>query len=114
MNQKPVCLKTVDPIVDGSFLAEILYQDPQCVVFRDVAPQAPVVPRRPIPHLSSMAHIDAQLLGHLLVVASQTAKTQGLSHCYHVVINDGKPKAQSIYHLHLHVLGDGQMGWPPG
>ncbi|XP_048359567.1 adenosine 5'-monophosphoramidase HINT2 [Sphaerodactylus townsendi] len=105
-------------IVDGSLPAEILYQDAQCVAFRDVNPQAPVhflvIPRRPIPRLSSVAPSDAQLLGHLLVVASQTAKAQGLSEGYRVVINDGKHGAQSVYHLHLHVLGGRQMGWPPG
>ncbi|KAM3849000.1 adenosine 5'-monophosphoramidase HINT2 isoform 2-T2 [Vipera latastei] len=63
------------------------------------------------------AHVlyeDDQLLGHLLVVASQTAKAEGLSEGYRVVVNEGKHGAQSVYHLHLHVLGGRQMGWPPG
>ncbi|XP_061468607.1 adenosine 5'-monophosphoramidase HINT2 isoform X1 [Rhineura floridana] len=105
-------------ILDGSIPADIIYKDEQCVAFRDVAPQAPVhflvIPRRPIPRISRVAESDAQLLGHLLVVASQMAKAEGLSDGYRVVINDGKLGAQSVYHLHLHVLGGRQMGWPPG
>nr|XP_056705086.1 adenosine 5'-monophosphoramidase HINT2 [Euleptes europaea] len=105
-------------ILDGSLPADVLYQDQQCMAFRDVAPQAPVhflvIPRRPVTRLSCVAESDAQLLGHLLLVASQTAKAQGLSDGYRVVINDGKHGAQSVYHLHLHVLGGRQMGWPPG
>ncbi|XP_066471797.1 adenosine 5'-monophosphoramidase HINT2 [Tiliqua scincoides] len=105
-------------ILDGSIPADFLYQDDQCVAFRDVAPKAPVhflvIPRRPIPRISHVAESDAQLLGHLLVVASQTAKAQGLSEGYRVVINDGQHGAQSVYHLHLHVLGGRQLGWPPG
>ncbi|KAL8204147.1 UNVERIFIED_CONTAM: hypothetical protein K2H54_068353 [Gekko kuhli] len=105
-------------ILDGSLPADVLYQDDQCMAFRDVAPKAPVhflvIPRRPIPRVSRVAESDAQLLGHLLVVASQTAKAQGLSDGYRIVINDGKQGAQSVYHLHLHVLGGRQMGWPPG
>ncbi|XP_062984418.1 adenosine 5'-monophosphoramidase HINT2 [Elgaria multicarinata webbii] len=105
-------------ILDGSIPADIIYQDDKCVAFRDVAPQAPVhflvIPRHPIPRISCVAESDAQLLGHLLVVASLTAKAEGLSDGYRVVINDGKQGAQSVYHLHLHVLGGRQMAWPPG
>ncbi|KAK9408693.1 histidine triad nucleotide-binding protein 2 mitochondrial [Crotalus adamanteus] len=105
-------------ILDGSIPAHVLYEDDQCMAFRDVSPQAPVhflvIPRRPLARLSRVAASDAQLLGHLLVVASQTAKAEGLSEGYRVVINEGKHGAQSVYHLHLHVLGGRQMGWPPG
>ncbi|XP_044300003.1 histidine triad nucleotide-binding protein 2, mitochondrial [Varanus komodoensis] len=105
-------------ILDGSLPADILYQDDKCVAFRDVAPQAPVhflvIPRRPIPRISCVTESDSQLLGHLLLVASQTAKLEGLSDGYRVVINDGRQGAQSVYHLHLHVLGGRQMRWPPG
>ncbi|NXV20561.1 HINT2 protein, partial [Cepphus grylle] len=55
-----------------------------------------------------------QLLGHLVVVAVRTAQAEGLTDGYRLVINDGKHGAQSVYHLHLHVLGGRQMGWPPG
>ncbi|XP_029768851.1 histidine triad nucleotide-binding protein 2, mitochondrial [Terrapene carolina triunguis] len=105
-------------IIDRTIRADILYEDDKCLAFRDVAPQAPVhflvIPKHPIPRLSRVAAGDAELLGHLLVVASQTAKVEGLVDGYRVVINDGKRGSQSVYHLHLHVLGGRQMGWPPG
>uniref|UniRef100_A0A8C6ZCS9 Histidine triad nucleotide binding protein 2 n=1 Tax=Nothoprocta perdicaria TaxID=30464 RepID=A0A8C6ZCS9_NOTPE len=100
--------------------ATVLYEDEKCMAFRDVAPQAPVhflvIPKQPIPRVSRVGPEDTEvsLLGHLLVVASRTARAEGLHDGYRVVINDGKHGAQSVYHLHLHVLGGRQMGWPPG
>ncbi|XP_004600287.2 adenosine 5'-monophosphoramidase HINT2 [Sorex araneus] len=105
-------------ILDRSLPADILYEDQQCMVFRDVAPQAPVhflvIPKKPIPRISQAEDEDQQLLGHLLLVAKKTAKSQGLGDGYRVVINDGKLGAQSVYHLHIHVLGGRQLQWPPG
>ncbi|XP_040396235.1 histidine triad nucleotide-binding protein 2, mitochondrial [Cygnus olor] len=105
-------------IIARTVPATILYEDDECLAFRDVAPQAPVhflvIPKRPIPRLSCVEPQDAQLLGHLMVVAARTAKAEGLEDGYRLVINDGKHGAQSVYHLHLHVLGGRQMGWPPG
>ncbi|XP_072428245.1 adenosine 5'-monophosphoramidase HINT2-like isoform X2 [Chiloscyllium punctatum] len=57
---------------------------------------------------------DDQLLGHLLIVAKNLAKKEGLADGYRMVINDGKNGAQSVYHLHIHVIGGRQMRWPPG
>ncbi|XP_052633685.1 adenosine 5'-monophosphoramidase HINT2 [Harpia harpyja] len=114
-------------IIARSVPATILYEDDkpaspqlprQCLVFRDVAPQAPVhflvIPKRPIPRISRVGPQDTELLGHLLVVAAHTAQAEGLADGYRLVINDGKHGAQSVYHLHLHVLGGRQLGWPPG
>ncbi|KAM6033743.1 adenosine 5'-monophosphoramidase HINT2 [Chlamydotis macqueenii] len=105
-------------IIARSVPATILYEDDKCLVFRDVAPQAPVhflvIPKRPIPRISHVGPQDTELLGHLLVVAARTAQAEGLADGYRVVINDGKHGAQSVYHLHLHVLGGRQLGWPPG
>ncbi|KAK3094392.1 hypothetical protein FSP39_001167 [Pinctada imbricata] len=95
-----------------------IYEDEQCVAFNDVSPQAPthflIIPRKPIVQLSSSDDGDEQLLGHLLVVARRVAKQAGLEDGYRVVINDGKDGGQSVYHLHVHVFGGRQMGWPPG
>ena len=97
---------------------KFIYEDDQCVAFHDVNPQAPVhflvIPRKPIPHLSTSGDEDEALLGHLLVVARKVAKQQNLNDGFRLVINDGKHGAQSVYHLHLHVLGGRQMQWPPG
>ncbi|KAM4878821.1 adenosine 5'-monophosphoramidase HINT2 isoform 3-T3 [Sylvia borin] len=63
---------------------------------------------------ATILYEDDKLLGHLMVVAARTAQAEGLADGYRLVINDGKHGAQSVYHLHLHVLGGRQMGWPPG
>lgn len=73
-----------------------------------------VIPRKPIPQLSTAENEDEALLGHLMIVARKVAKQQGLNDGFRLVINDGKHGAQSVYHLHLHVLGGRQMKWPPG
>ncbi|XP_050420449.1 adenosine 5'-monophosphoramidase HINT1 [Adelges cooleyi] len=95
-----------------------IYEDEQCVAFNDINAQAPVhflvIPRKPIEMLSTADSSDQSLLGHLMLVASKLAKEQGLESGYRLVINNGKDGAQSVYHLHLHVLGGRQMQWPPG
>ncbi|KAG5847992.1 hypothetical protein ANANG_G00132140 [Anguilla anguilla] len=105
-------------VIDKSIPADIIYEDDKCLAFRDISPQAPVhflvIPRTPIPRISAVEDDDAQLLGHLLVVAKNVAQKEGLVEGYRVVINDGKHGAQSVYHLHIHVLGGRQMSWPPG
>ncbi|XP_037634614.1 histidine triad nucleotide-binding protein 2, mitochondrial isoform X1 [Sebastes umbrosus] len=105
-------------VIDKSIPADIIYEDEKCLAFRDISPQAPVhflvIPRVPIPRISEAKDDDAELLGHLLVVAKNVAKQESLKEGYRVVINDGKHGAQSVYHLHLHVLGGRQMSWPPG
>nr|XP_046241361.1 histidine triad nucleotide-binding protein 2, mitochondrial isoform X1 [Scatophagus argus]XP_046241362.1 histidine triad nucleotide-binding protein 2, mitochondrial isoform X1 [Scatophagus argus] len=105
-------------VIDKSIPADIIYEDEKCLAFRDITPQAPVhflvIPRVPIPRISEAKDDDAQLLGHLLVVAKNVAKQESLNEGYRVVINDGKHGSQSVYHLHIHVLGGRQMMWPPG
>uniref|UniRef100_A0A8C2WH93 Histidine triad nucleotide binding protein 2 n=1 Tax=Cyclopterus lumpus TaxID=8103 RepID=A0A8C2WH93_CYCLU len=103
-------------VIDKSIPADIIYEDEKCLAFRDISPQAPVhflvIPRVPIPRISEAR--DDDLLGHLLVVAKNVAKQESLDEGYRVVINDGKHGSQSVYHLHVHVLGGRQMAWPPG
>ena len=82
-----------------------------------VAPQAPthilVIPRKPIPRLSASCPEDDALLGHLLAVARKVATQQGLSD-FRVVVNDGPGAGQTVFHLHVHVLGGRPFSWPPG
>ncbi|XP_026756152.2 adenosine 5'-monophosphoramidase HINT1-like [Galleria mellonella] len=99
--------------------AKFVYEDDQCVAFHDVNPQAPthilVIPRKPIPQLSKAGDEDELLLGHLLTAARKVATQEGLDKSgFRLVINDGRDGAQSVYHLHIHVIGGRQMGWPPG
>ncbi|XP_059921683.1 uncharacterized HIT-like protein Synpcc7942_1390 isoform X1 [Gadus macrocephalus] len=105
-------------VIDKSLPADIIYEDEKCLAFRDITPQAPVhflvIPKVQIPRLSAAQDGDAELLGHLLLVAKNEAKKEGLSEGYRVVVNDGPHGAQSVYHLHVHVLGGRQMTWPPG
>jgi histidine triad (HIT) family protein len=102
-------------IASGEIATQFIYEDDQAVAFRDIQPQAPVhfllIPRR---HIASLAEAgDAQFLGHLLLAARQTADKIGLAQ-YRLVINTGADAGQSVFHLHLHVLGGRAMAWPPG
>ena len=104
-------------ILSGELPAETVYEDDQCVAFRDVAPQAPthilVIPRKPIARLSDAEESDGLLLGHLMLIASRVAKAEGLSDS-RLVINDGAGAGQTVFHLHVHVLGGRSLSWPPG
>ncbi|XP_026164342.1 adenosine 5'-monophosphoramidase HINT1 [Mastacembelus armatus] len=105
-------------IIRKEIPAKLIYEDDQCVAFPDIAPQAPthilIVPKKPIVRLSEAEDGDAALLGHLLLVAKKCAKEAGLSKGYRIVINDGPDGGQSVYHIHLHILGGRGMAWPPG
>ncbi|XP_043240109.1 histidine triad nucleotide-binding protein 1-like isoform X1 [Amphibalanus amphitrite] len=107
-----------DKIIDKSIPADIIYEDDQCLAFRDISPQAPthflVIPKKRLSSLSDAEDADQQLLGHLMLVAKKTAAQEKLDNGYRLVINNGPDGAQSVFHLHLHVMGGRQMGWPPG
>ncbi|TCJ20775.1 histidine triad nucleotide-binding protein [Rubrobacter taiwanensis] len=105
-------------IMDGELDGDIVYEDEQCVVLRDINPQAPthvlVVPRKPIPSLNDLTEEDEALVGHLFVVAKKIAAAEGLDGGYRTVFNCGPDANQTVPHIHLHVLGGRRMGWPPG
>lgn len=107
-----------DKILDGSIPATFIHQDDKCVAFNDVAPQAPVhflvIPRKRINMIENAEEADGELLGHLMLTARKVAREQGLDKGYRVVINNGVEGCQSVYHLHVHVLGGRQLNWPPG
>lgn len=99
--------------------ADIVYEDEHCFVIRDIRPQAPqhmlVIPRKVIPKLSDSQSTDKELLGHLLLVSQEMAKKAGLEEeGFRVVINNGQMAGQTVFHLHLHVLGGRPLAWPPG
>ena len=104
-------------IARGELPAEIVYEDERALAFRDVNPQAPthllIIPRKPIEKLATAEERDEALLGHLLLVASKVATDAGLED-WRLVVNNGARAGQSVFHLHLHVLGGRGMGWPPG
>lgn len=105
-------------IIRGEVPAKIVHDDDQCLAFHDVAPQAPVhvlvIPKKPLPSLADTTAADADLLGHLVVVATQLARTLGLADGYRLVVNCGRDGGQSVDHLHVHLLGGRPLGWPPG
>lgn len=101
----------------GEIPTDFLYEDDRAVAFRDIAPQAPthilVIPRQPIAKLSEAQDADADLLGHLLTVARKVAAQEGLED-FRLVVNNGAGAGQTVFHLHVHVLGGRAFGWPPG
>ena len=105
-------------ILRGEIPADIVYQDERCVAFRDVSPQAPihclVIPRSPMARLGDASPADEGLLGHLLWAAGEVARRTGCGDAFRTVINDGEAAGQSVFHLHVHVLGGRPLGWPPG
>lgn len=99
--------------------AQIVYEDEQAVAFRDIRPQAPVhilvIPRKHIPNLLGIGADDQTLVGHLLAVANQMARENGVADSgFRVVVNINRDAGQSVDHLHFHVLGGRRLGWPPG
>ena len=104
-------------ILKGDIPCDEVYSDDRCLAFRDIAPQAPVhvlvIPRQPIESLRSAEAADDGLLGHLLLVAAKVAKQEGLSD-FRTVINSGEAAGQTVFHLHVHVMGGRALAWPPG
>lgn len=105
-------------IIRREIPADIVYEDDLSLAFKDVNPQAPthilVIPKQLIPRLSETTAEDRGLLGHLLLVVRKVAEQVGLANGYRVVINNGADGGQTVDHIHLHILGDRQMKWPPG
>ncbi|WP_413323702.1 histidine triad nucleotide-binding protein [Synechococcus sp. MIT S9503] len=104
-------------ILRGEIPCDEVYSDDRCLAFRDIAPQAPVhvlvIPRETIVGLQDVGEEHASLLGHLLLVAARVAKQEGLSD-WRTVINSGAAAGQTVFHLHVHVIGGRALDWPPG
>ncbi len=106
-------------IIDRSIPADIVFEDEQVLAFRDIQPQAPVhiliIPKNKIETLNATEPGDEALLGHMVHVATQIAGTEGVAEAgYRLVFNCNPNGGQSVYHIHLHLLGGRQMVWPPG
>jgi len=98
-----------EKIMAGDIPADIVHEDEHCIAIKDIAPQAPthllIIPRKPIPMLAKATANDKGLLGHLLLVANELAKITGIDESFRVVINNGADAGQTVFHLHLHLLG---------
>lgn len=102
-------------IVAGEIPSKKVYEDESTFAFEDIAPKAPthllVVPKRHVENLASLS--DHELIGRTMLAAAAVAREKGLEH-YRTVINNGAEAGQSVFHLHVHVLGGRKMNWPPG
>ncbi|MCP4639135.1 MAG: histidine triad nucleotide-binding protein [bacterium] len=108
-----------EKIANGEIPSDEVYSNDEFYAFRDINPAAPthvlVIPRKPIPRLDEANDADALLLGKLLLVGNKIARQEGLNEGgYRCVINVGQGAGQTVFHLHLHVLGGRPMEWPPG
>ena len=101
-------------------MGQLVYEDDLVAAFNDLKPQAPVhvliVPKK---HIEKLADVengeDANIVGHILVVANKIARDRGVAEDgYRVVVNNGLGAGQSVWHLHFHLLGGRALGWPPG
>jgi len=106
-------------IAAGEVPADIVYEDADLVAFRDLSPQAPthilIIPRKPIPTLNDLEQADAELVGRLILAAAKVAKQVGIADDgYRVVVNCNAAGGQTVFHLHLHLLGGRPLQWPPG
>lgn len=106
-------------INDGDISADILYQDDEVTVFKDVSPQAPVhflvIPKKHIPTLNDLQAEDASLVGKMMLTAAKVAAELGVEiDGYRTTMNCNSNGGQTVYHIHLHVLAGRQMSWPPG
>lgn len=98
--------------------SKIVYEDDDIFAFEDIQPQAPshvlICPRKHLVSLTDAAVEDAAMLGKLQLVAAQLAKDRKLTEGYRTVFNNGRRAGQSVFHLHLHLLGGREFRWPPG
>lgn len=105
-------------IARGEAPAKIVYEDDLCLAFRDLFPAAPMhillIPRKAIARLCDAQETDQALLGHLMLVASKVAAQEGFGDKYRLVVNNGAEAGQSVFHLHLHIIGGRSLSWPPG
>jgi histidine triad (HIT) family protein len=107
-----------DRIIAREIPADIVHEDDLCLAFRDINPQAPVhvllIPKKPIVNLADATPEDQALLGHLMLVAPAIAHKLGVGGAFRLNVNNGEAVGQSVFHLHLHILGGRSFAWPPG
>ena len=105
-------------IINREIPADIVYEDEQCLAFRDIDPKAPthilIIPKKEISKMSEAAMEDQKLLGHLLLKASDMARSEGVSDNFRHVVNNGESAGQAVFHLHIHLMAGRTFGWPPG
>jgi histidine triad (HIT) family protein len=105
-------------IIRGEIPSKKVYEDDHTYAFEDIQPQAPthvlIVPKKHLRGLKEAQPDDAELLGHCQLVAAQIARERGIEDAYRTILNVGPGAGQSVFHLHLHLIGGRPMKWPPG
>jgi histidine triad (HIT) family protein len=105
-------------IAERKIPAKIVAEDERAVAFRDLNPQAPthvlVIPKKHIASLDVLEDADAAVVGHLFVLARKIANDEGLTQGWRTVFNVGQHAGQTVFHIHLHLIGGRPLGWPPG
>ena len=105
-------------IINKEIPADIVYEDDLCLAFKDISPQAPVhllvIPKKPLVSLIESTSEDSAVLGHMMHKTAEIAETAGVGDAYRVVVNNGAKAGQSVFHIHLHILGGRLFTWPPG
>ena len=106
-------------IINKEIHADILFENDKILAFRDTSPQAPVhflvIPKKEIRTINNINEEDKILIGELFIVAKEIAKKEGISEKgYRTIFNCNEHGGQTVYHIHLHVLGGRQLEWPPG
>lgn len=105
-------------IVAGEIPADVVHESATTLAFRDLQPQAPthvlVIPRSHYPNAAALAQGEPATAAHLLDAARQIAADEGLENGYRLVFNTGADAHQTVFHVHLHLIGGRSMGWPPG
>ena len=105
-------------IANKEIPSEIVAESDEAIAFRDINPQAPthvqVIPKRHVAYVADFDASDGEWLSAVVSLANEVARSEGLDKGYRFVINNGALAGQSVFHVHLHVLGGRQLGWPPG
>ncbi len=105
-------------ILSKEIPANVIYEDDLCLAFHDISPMAPVhvllIPRKEIRTHDLIGEEDVTLLGHMHIVAARIAARLGITEGYRLVVNCRERAGQTVPHLHMHLLGGRDFGWPPG
>jgi len=105
-------------IIAGTIPSKKVYEDDKVFAFEDINPGAPthvlIVPKRHLAGLDKATAEDAELLGYMQLIAAQIGRDRGIEDGYRTVLNVGPRSGQSVFHIHLHILGGRDLKWPPG
>ena len=105
-------------ILNKEINADIVYEDDDCLVFKDINPVAPIhlliIPKKQIEKVADAEKGDKELLGYLMLVAGNVARDLGVEDAFRLVVNNGSGAQQTVFHLHIHLIAGREFNWPPG